>query len=200
MSARHLTRRRIVFASAGLGLGTAGLAFGTDRARASVDGQFTISDRTFQPEDNALAQLWATASGTWSFAALPADPEEWRCYLLVDHPDGTGQWQALGTDRGDVTTRKASGTYALRGEITSASHYDAAQFDVSDGEPMSVRVPLAVLFLVRGGGETLAESRLETAVTVTVEPGGTVSSLGGEGAVAAVDDAGDPTPTLPGGA
>lgn len=181
-------------------LGAAGLALGTENARAQVSSEFSVPSQTFRPDDNELSAVWATAHGQWEFQGLDTDPDEWRVYLLADEPGNPGNYQAIDMTSGSVTNREATGDYALRGEITAASHYDSSTFDVSDGESVTVDIPLSVLFMVMdGGGDTLTEASARETVPVTVQPGGSVSVIGGEGAIHAVDNQGDPTPTVPSG-
>ena len=186
----------MIVAGTTIAIGAAGIAISSEEASAAVTGAFSVGDATIRPADNRLAQLWATVSGDWRFGGLEADPAEWRVYLLADATGNPGDWQAIAMTSGSVTAREASGTYGIRGEITAASHYQS--IDVSDGTPVELSIPVSVLLMVRdGSGETLATAEAMDTVTVTVEPGGSVSAIGGSGTMHGVDNAGDPTPTVP---
>ena len=193
----HVTRRRLIASTTTLAIAGAGLTLASRRATAQVDGSFAIDGGTFTPDSNVLERLFVTASGGFRFSGLDADAAEWRVYLLVDQEGNPGDWEAVGMVDGQTTGRENSGTYAIRGAVTNASHY--GPIDVSDGEARELAIPVSLMLMVRSaGGDTLASAETTGVVNATVEPGGSVTSVDATGQLHGIED-GEPTPTLPGG-
>lgn len=162
-------------------------------------GELAIPPAEFEPDDNEIHALWAVVSGRYEYANLDIEAAKWQTYLLV--ADSAGEnWQAIGIAEGAASGQDGEGSYAVRGDITAASHWSSEDFSVPDGETKTVAVPLAVMLIVRdSGGNVLADAQVSQSADITVTPGGTVAKLGGEGTIQAQDDSGDPTPTLSGG-
>lgn len=197
----HYTRRRLIATGTISALGLAGLALGSGNARAAVS--LDIEDRTYAPENGTLFRPWVVVSGDFSYTNLDAEASEWAVYGLVDGPDATGEdWQAIAIDDGLASGTEGSGTYQLRGAITSHSGWDASRFSANeDGSPQSLDIPVAVMLVLRdSGGNIIADAEAHQTATVTVEAGGAVLSVAGTGAVEAQLSSEDPTPTYAGGA
>lgn len=196
-----VTRRKsIAIGATALTAGLGGLALASDPAgaQASVDmGSLDVTDGQFSPRDGEVHELWASVAGEYQYQ-VNADPADWQAFLLIG--DGSGDTEAVGLTSGDAAPREGSGTYALRGPITTTGFYDAADFRIPDGEhAVTVTIPVSVAFLVRDAdGATLADARVTDAAVVTVDDEGMPrASLSGSATIVMQDDAEDPTPELP---
>lgn len=199
---QRLTRRRIAALSgATLALGAGGLSMVPRTAQAQVTmGELNVPDVEFTPKDNALHAVWVLLDGEWSYTNLSADPAAWQVYLLVDDPQNSGNWQAIGIAEGSPSGTDDSGTFVVRGDLT-AGPYTSDDFDVSDGEAVTMTVPVGAMLVIRdGSGDIVADAEVHTTADVTVRPGGASASLGGSGQFVAQDNSDSATPTLAGDA
>lgn len=163
-------------------------------------GEFDVPNVEFTPEDNDLHAVWVVLDGEWSYTNLKNEPAAWQVYLLVDDPQNSGNWQAVGVTEGTPNGTDDSGTFAVRGDLT-AGPYTSDDFDVSDGKAVTMTVPVGAMLVIRdGSGNIVADAEVHTTADVTVKPGGASASFGASGQLVAQDNSDSPTPTLAGGA
>lgn len=178
-----MSRRRVLLGTGALAAATTGgIALTSDRASASVSGDFSIPDGRTVLADESLEDIRLSVAASWSFEAN-ATIHGIEIELHVGATADTLDLIARHT-REDLGTESLTGEQTLNGSLMSASDFSVADFEPSDGE-LSTSVVAELRFYALRDGEVAAEARQMDTFTVTVsdEALQVDMTLGGTGSI-----------------
>lgn len=180
------TRRRLILAGATATTGTTlGIVATTDKATATVSGDFAIPNGETVLADETLTDVRLTCDASYSYSAN-ASIHAVELELHVGSAADTLDLIARYTD-GDLGTDQLEGSETLEGSIMSASDFGIEDFQPSNGE-LSRTVVAELRFYALRNDEVVAEAIKQDTFDVIVkdEELQVSTALGGSGEVSFV--------------
>lgn len=163
-----MTRRQaLLVGGAATATALGGIAVTTQEATATVDvsGSFSVADGKTVLADQQLQDVRLSVDAYWEFSAN-ADVHATELELLVGASESTLDLIAR-QEKTDLAKQSLTGEAALNGSLMSASDFDIADFQPTNGE-LRRSVIAALRFYAVRNGEVLADAEQITTFDVVV--------------------------------
>ncbi len=180
---QRVTRRQFAIGTGTVVTGTlAGIAFGADKATATVSGDFTIANGETILADTQLQDVRLNTDVEWAYQSN-ADMHALELELHVGSTESTLDLIARHV-QDDMAKDELTGNETLNGSLLSASDFSISDFEPTSGELRRTVIAELRMYVLRND-EVVAEAfQTETFDVITKDEALTVDmSLGGTGEI-----------------
>jgi hypothetical protein len=160
-----VSRRKLIASGATLAVGGGGVALlASQPAAAQVD--LSVPDESYSGKDGTVTDVPLSVEGSYSYQA--PEPDTATLTLSIT-PDGADNFAAIGSHEDSLSGESGMGEFGISGSVLDHPSLSAGDFSADAGETTTTAIVVRVGFVVKAGGETVAEDSATDTATVAVE-------------------------------